>query len=48
MLDKKHYGECAIIRIKENPMKRIILAMAFLGIISDCVLTAGGSGIRAI
>ena len=29
-------------------MKRIILAMAFLGIISDCVLAAGGAGIVAI
>ena len=29
-------------------MKRIILEMAFLGIISDCVLTAGVSVIVAI
>ena len=29
-------------------MKRIILAMAFFGIISSCVLTAGVSGIVAI
>ena len=29
-------------------MKRIILAMAFLGIISDCVLAADGADIGAI
>ena len=44
-----HRGaECGIIRTKETPMKRIILAMAFLGIISACVLTADGAGIGAI
>ena len=41
-------AECGIIRTKETPMKRIILAMAFLGIISACVLTADGAGIGAI
>ena len=41
-------AEYVIIRIRETPMKRIILAMAFFGIISACVLTAGGSGIVAI
>ena len=41
-------AECGIIRIKEASMKKNILAMAFLGIISACVLTASGAGIGAI